>query len=1055
MNKINIYQKFRITGLIALVILLNLPVTGQVQREKRQRQLVDVVLKVVDESGTPLPDASVVVGEGIIHAKTDMNGSVSFRGYPDDIVSISAFQFEGFVSTVLDIAANNTVTLLHGKTHMTSNDDVPLPFNTFKRRNLTGPEVVIPGSYFSRYPTTDIRNVLTGITSGWDIRELDGSPGMSALEGLQNYSGLSNDYNATDKFSNMPYVIVDNMPVEIQELIISPSQIESATLVKGILATTLYGPAAAGGVLYIKSKLGQKNERSLHLDIENGVSVVDRMPGYVSGVDYALLNNRARYNDGLTTLYPYEVMAAYKKNDGYDLRYPSIDFADMMLKNTMPFRRVNVSSSGGNDIVQYYSYLGYAGEGDIIDMGPVSDYNRITAIQNVNVKINDQLSAQFGFSGNLTYRRSPNYGYDPDYTSEDTGNSTLQLLELPDILYDIHRVPPIAYPIQAYYDTESNTPWYGVTSLYTSNLIGNVVDQGFYTDRGRTGASNISLIFDAGKWIEGLKLTSYFGFNIHNTVRIGKSNDYLAYTVNPETLELTRYTGHSLVKMADLAKLMDYYFQRYIFYEQLSYEKAFTNSTIQSSLTYNQVLSYFNGIEEPHRFRSTVWSLLYSIRDKYSLHGVLNYTGNSTFAPDYKYILNWAVGGSWVLMDEGENLINYLKLRAQAGITGNETYQSPWLFRSDWSSTSTTSTSTPYGFGPLTSSPTWFGTTREDAVQRVYLTRTGNPMLTWEKRNEINAGFDAVLFDNKLNLDVTYWNWLVDGAISQVSNILPLVAGYNGARPHYNYNSTRYNGIGADLLYTQKVGEITVTIGGNATTLKGTRVKYDEPAYRYDYQVRTDKISDAIFGLKYLGKFESDEEAQGAGGTPIQMYDEKLYKGDLKYDDMNDDGVVDDLDQTLIGNSSPRLFYALNLSLKYRNFDFFILGNGRAFYNLALTNAYFWNGWGDNTYSNFVKDNIGGDYPRLTYYKVNNNFVTSEFWLRKGDYFKIQNVELAYTIPAERLQFIGGRAIRLYIRGANLLTISGIKDVDPESVNSGVTVYPLFRTFSGGIKFNF
>src|SRR5512133_3524842 len=118
-----------------------------------------------------------------------------------------------------------------------------------------------------------------------------------------------------------------------------------------------------------------------------------------------------------------------------------------------------MSSSGGNDVVQYYSYLGYAGEGDILDMGAKSDYNRITARQNVNVKINQQLEAFFSFYGNLTFRKSPSYGYDTDL-SEGTGNSTLGLLELPDILDDIHSVPPVAYPIWAFYDTTSNTPWY-------------------------------------------------------------------------------------------------------------------------------------------------------------------------------------------------------------------------------------------------------------------------------------------------------------------------------------------------------------------------------------------------------------------------------------------------------------------------------------------------------------------------------------------------------------------------------------------------------------------
>jgi TonB-linked SusC/RagA family outer membrane protein len=1067
-----LYKKIRFAGLLILVALLAWPLSGQqVQKEKKARQLFDVVLKIVDDSGAPIPDASVVVGEGITHAVTDANGSATFKGYPEDVVTISAFQFETIKTVIVNVVNANTITLARGKTHMTSSDEVPLPFDSFKKRALTGPEIVIPGSYFERYPSTDIRNVLTGIASVYDVRELDGSPGLSPLEGLQNYQGLSNSYRSTDKFGGMPYVLVDNMPVELQELIIDPSEIESVTLTKGILATTLYGPAATGGILYIKTKQGAKDERILHVDIENGISIADRMPGYVSGADYARLQNQARLADGLIEPYSATAIAAYEVNDGYDLQYPNSDFANLILDNTMEFRRINLSSSGGNDIVQYNSYLGYAGEGDIIDLGPVSDYNRITTRQSVKVKINDVLTAQFGFAGNLTYRRSPSYGYDSDYTTEGTANATLTLTEIPSILTDIHNTPGIVYPIWAYYDTESSTPWYGVTAIYTNNLIGDVVDNGFYTDRGRTGTSNFALNFDAGKWIKGLTSTTYFGFNIHNTVRVGKNNDYLAYTVNPVTLALTRYTQHSLIKQADLYKLMDYYFQDYVFYEELGFKRDFANSSLNSSLTYSQVLSYLNGIEEPYRQRNTVLSVNYMIKDKYVLHGVANYAGNSSFDKDYRNILNWAVGGAWVISDESfmpqNNIVNYLKLRIQGGIAGRETYFPNLYYVDRWTSTSSTSTTTPYGFGPLTSSPTWFGTSLDAAVNRIYLSRTGNPELTWEKRVQFNAGIDVILFNNKVTLGMTYYNGLIDGEISQVSNILPLMAGYNGARPYYNYNQTRFNTFGTDLTFTQKFGEVVLTVGANATTSKGNRVKYDEPDYRFDYQVRTGKPSDAIFGHIYLGKFETDAEAQGGGGTPLQKFDATLHAGDLKYQDNNGDGVIDDQDQTMIGHSDPRLYYGINISLKYRNFDLFVLGAGRAFYNIQLNNPYFWSGWGDNTYSNFVKDNIGGDYPRLTYYKVNNNFEMSEFWLTKGDFFKIQNVELAYTIPAKMLQFMGGRAIRIYIRGANLLTLSGIKDLDPETMRTasvsgtntnlcgGVNTYPLFRTFSGGIKLNF
>jgi TonB-linked SusC/RagA family outer membrane protein len=1054
----NIYKKIRFACLLILVALVSWPVSAQDQQKKRVKQLMTVNLTVTDESGTPLPGASVVVGEGITHTTTDANGKVTFQGYPEDAVTITSFRFEKKTAPVIEVVSSPNITLMHAKTYMTSDDEIPLPFTSIKRRTMTGPETKIPGNYFSKFPTTDLRATLSGITSMYDVREADGSPGMSPLEGLQQYSGLSNAFGATDKFHGMPYVMVDDMPAELQEMVIDPSEIESATFMKGILSSVMYGPAATGGVLYLKTKQGVKNERMLHVDIENGISTIDRMPNWVDGATYAILQNEARTESGLPLAYTEDAINGFRKKNSYDLKYPSTDFKSMVFDDTKEFRRVNVSSGGGNDVVQYHSYIGYAGEGDIIALGSKSDYNRITARQTVNVKINEELSAQFSFYGGLSFRRSPNYGYDSDYTSENaSSNPVLSLTEFPSILSDIRNIPSVAYPIWAYLDetTDPATPWYGTSSLYGNNIIGNLVDQGYYTDRGRTGASNLTLTYDLGKLLDGLKTTTYFGFNIHNTVRAGKANDYLAYSaqVNPTDTVYRKMSGHSLSKMAEMAKLMDYYFQRYMFYERISYDKSFGESNLQAAATYHQVLSYINGLEEPQRQRSIVGSIMYDFRNKYSLQAVANYSGNSSFAKDYRNILNWALGGSYVVSDHvSDGVLNFLKVRAQGGVAGNETYF-PNLYDVDrWSSTSSTSTTTPFGFGPYESTATWFGSAKDANVNRVYLSRTGNPILTFEKRKEINAGFDAILFNNKMTLDVTYYNWLVDGAISQTSYNLPLLAGYQGARPYFNYNQTRYHALGADISFTQRFGQILLTVGGNATTSKGTRVRYDEPQVRYDYLKRTGKISDAIFGLTYLGKFASDQEAQGGDATPLQMYDETLHKGDLKYADLNGDNTVDDLDQSVIGNSSPRLFYGLNVSVRYRNFDLFILGNGRAFYDVVLNNEYYWNGWGDNNYSSFVQDSR---YPRLTYYKVNNNFVNSEYWLAKGSYFKVQNIEFAYNIPSSRLKFIGGRNVRIYARGANLFTMSEIKDLDPESLSAGVSAYPLFRTVSGGIKLNF
>jgi TonB-linked SusC/RagA family outer membrane protein len=1041
----------------------------QPQKQKKTRQLVDLTLNVVDDKDVPVQKANVVVGEGIVHAETDANGSVTIKAYPEDIVTVSLPPFEPVVEVAINLMKDKTVRLARSKYHMTSGDVVDLPFTALKKRRITGPEIVMQGSVFEKYPTVDIRSTLTGMTSGFDIREQDGSPGLSSLEGLQSISGLANSYGSTDKFSNVPLIIVDGMPAWFSISPLDAAEIESATWVKGILATSMFGPQANGGALLINTKHGAKNEKMLAVDVESGVSTIDRMPGWVSGVDYANLNNQARTNSGLTPLYEADDISEYAKNDPYSLRYPNVNYRDMILKDTKGMSRLNLSASGGSEVVQYFSYLGLAREGDIYKMGADADYTRITARQNVTVKINKQLDVKFSFYGNQNWRRSPNYGYDTDYTTEGTGNGTLNLIELPSVLQDINTLPAIANPVYAATQTTEGVPYYGVNNSFISyasgnpygvgsgsplaNPIGNLVGQGYYADRSRTGVINATLTYDFSDFIKGLKASTYFGLNVHNLVRLGKANDYLAYvpsvsaTTGNDTI--TRSTSHSLFQMTDQYKLMDYYYQQYTVYEALTYDRNFGDHDIQSVLTGYLSKTTINGIEEPLRQVTFVSSSAYTFKDKYSLQAVVNYSGNSSFSRDKRYSIFPSFGAGWVISDEdfmaGIGCINYMKLRAQYGMIGNETFLFPHYNETRWSQDGSGS-----AFGPY-SSLTWFGTTTDASVRRTSLQRSGNDELTWETRTEFNAGFDALLMKQKLALDMTYWHWVNDGAISQLSNQIPFTAGLQGGRPYSNFAKSKYNSLTADLRYTDKIGGLQFTLGANGTLVKGTRLKYDEPNYRNEYQVRTGRPTDAIFGLSYLGKFATDAETQEVP----QIYDEVLKAGDLKYKDMNSDGFVDDNDQNMIGHSSPRFYYGLNLNLKYKGFELFILGAGRAFYDIVLNNPYYWNGWGDTNYSDFVLNNVGGDYPRLTYYKVNNNFVTSDFWMRKGDYFKIQNVEFSYTIPVKALQFLGSRGIKLYVRGANLMTFSGIKEVDPESIGSGVTTYPLFRTFTGGVKFNF
>ena len=578
------------------------------------------------------------------------------------------------------------------------------------------------------------------------------------------------------------------------------------------------------------------------------------------------------------------------------------------------------------------------------------------------------------------------------------------------------------------------------------------MENGSYTEIGRRGAGKIALDYDMVNIIPGLTSRTYFSFDILNLLRKGTAEDYFAYIVTPskttlgnDTILLTKV--HDGISAPQLRNLHDYYYQRVAFYEKLSYEKSFDIHKIQSSLNYFMYKIYKNGVEEPQRTSSTILNLKYLLKEKYVIEGVLNYSGTYRLSKDNRFNLFPAIGANWIISEEkflsNVKFIDFLKVRMQAGIIGYENFSSLFLFRDRW----TNSTGTV--FGPY-STGQWFGNQTETPYI-TYPSRLGNEEITYEKRKEISFGIDGLLMNQKILFELNYYNILRDGIITQLSNTTPYMAGISYTLPSYNNNMVRYQGFEAGIEYISKKGKFEYSFGGNATINNSKYVKYDEPSYRFDYQRMTGKATDTYWGQTYLGKFKTDEEAL----LIPQIYDAVLKTGDLKYKDMNGDNTIDDNDQSAIGHTSPRLYYSLNLNLAYNNFEFSALGTGCAFFDIPLTNEYYWNGWGDDNYSIFVRDNIGGNYPRLTYYKVNNNFVNSDFWLTKGDYFKLQNVELAYNLPLKRIQAIGAQNIRIFTRGANLLTLSKVKDIDPESPSSGITIYPLFRTFTGGIKLTF
>lgn len=1040
-------------------------VLGQDVKDKKVKT-ISVNLVVTDQSGVAIPNADVVVGEGLIHVSTDLNGSCSFEAKPNESVSVTLHGFEKKVTTVEALAEDGKMVLKNSILYKTAEDLIPLPYTTSYKRSASGAYNTLYSSQLEKYPTNDLRNAMVGLVPGLRIEEREGATGLSAEEANGAYR-ISSKIDLYSRGFN-PIYIIDDIKVDITQMPLDPQEIETITVVNDVVGKAMYGSEAANGIIFIKTKRGVKNDRIMTVNMEKGVSAIDRFPEWVSGGDFARLNNQARINSGQPGLYSDEQIAGYDKNDPYDKVFPSVNFRDLMLKNTKSYSKMNVSSRGGNDAVQYFAYLGYSGEGDIYKIGPASDYNRLNARSNIDVKVNDFVKLKFDFFGGITLRRSANYGYSTDYANEDGSvNTALDIQEFGSVISEITSIPPIAFPVYADVDTVSGLPWYGVSSAYKSNPIGNLIDNGYYTEKGRTGAANVVLEYDLSGLLKGLTSRTYVGFNMFNMTRIGKAERYISYiptaaavlgadglpvldAQGKKTYNITLSKVQDGISMPGLAKLHDYYSQRLSAYQTLSFERSFGKHDVKTSATYSVSKYLEDRTEEPQRQQNGVWTGMYTYDNKYTIQGVMAYNGASSFAPDNRYKLFPSVGVSAVVKEGTTGNLNFVKLRAEYGKIGydNLLYSSQYYMYADrWSSNNSGSV-----FGPHTANQ-WFGSKIDsDRSYRTTYNRIGNENLTWETREEISAGFDALLLNNKLTLQGTYFNILRNDIVVQVNNYFPSTAGFL-ANPYYNFAKTRHQGVEFGFQYSDRVGrDLKFSFGGNFATLGTNRIKVDEIAYKNDYQRRTGTSTDAIFGLVYLGKFATDQEAKQA---PYQLFDETLHAGDLKYADLNNDGVVDGNDQTNIGNGTPKLIYGLNLNLIYKRFDLTVIANGRAFVDVGLTNKYFQNGWGDNTYSKFVQNNMDGEYPKLTYQKVNNNFQTSSYWLRDGSFLKIQNVELGYNFKISPANGVGFRGARLYLRGANLLTLSGIKDVDPESLDAGVTRYPLYKTFTAGVKLNF
>ena len=1001
---------------IYIILMLLLPFFSEsnIYAQKRSKQYSEIKAKVVDKEGNPIQSVRITVDEGIFESSTDKQGKFSLKVTDNSTLVFDVPGFEPQYLGVSVIKQNPVVVMEKSIPYGGVKDEVELPFRKTIAREIVGATSTIDEDAISSSNQMNVLNILSGKAPGLNVSQVPTEPGRSAT--VLNIRGLSR--SATD---NAPLIIIDGIERPLEDL--TPEEIESITVLKDATSKILYGPKAVNGVLLVKTKRGIKYKRDRQFNIEFGAQTPVRMPEYLNSADYATMYNQARINDGLSPYYTQTDIDGYRMGTNPVL-YPDVDFHKLCLNDHMSYRKAIAQFRGGNESAQYYVNATYAGYGGYEAVGKNNTSNKFNLRVNLDYKVNDWLKAFVDIAGQMEF-------YTTNYMSADKLFSRLSS----------HR--PNAYPIKFSDPGNPGTEIYGAMenanlSSSRENIYAEMALGGSKENTVRKGQTNIGFDLSLDRYVKGLSAKAYVTFDVYNYLVVGKNENFSSYRpiFNENSL-----IGKELLtvekKVSDKSRIADQMYRNYGYFGQLSYDRTFqAKHQLKSDLVIFQSRRENLGSSQDDVNRTFALRTNYVYNKKWIAELDMAVMGSSRFTKGNRYGYFPTVGVAWIASEEkflkDKEWLDFLKIKASTGLLGTDNYFDFFLFESRWN----------------TSQSTHFGPKLEEDVNTSTLVHVGNPDLTWEKSFEINIGAEAS-FLNCLTADFNYFNNYRYDILTPTTSFSSI----NGGELMYrNYGSVRNQGVELALEYSGNIGKLHYSIGGNTIWSKAVYEKTDDMEGLSSNRKKEGKPVDTRFGLIAEGLFKSGDEI---AAHPVQDFG-PVQIGDVKYANINNDHHINENDMLPIGNEYPRFQFGLNINLAYKGFELSLSGSGMAQYDIYLNNSYYWMRE-DQKYSTFVKNYFNpstgeGKFPRLTTQQNQNNYRSSSLWMRSGNVFKLRDAMLSYSLPQNITNKMTLKQVKLFVRGSNLFTISSIKDLDPEYIDAGVTGYPFFRSFTGGIN---
>lgn len=894
----------------------------------------------------------------------------------------------------------------------------------------TGSVFTITGEELSRTTAGNLLNTLHGRIPGLTVVSSHGEPGY---DNPTLYVRGQSSWNIA---GNQVFILLDGFQVDLNALsALSTSEIETITLLKDAAALAVYGLNGGAGVLSVRTKEGTKTGKTkIEVNGKYGAMQTIELPKVMDAYGYVTAYNQALQNDGLPIKYYNPEL--YKSAD--DPFHPNVNWYDKLLTNKSALQDYNISFRGGTENARFYVLGGYTNftgaykDADVIDIdfGTNAKYRRLNLRANLDVRLNKNLSVKATVSG-ITEDRSTPSGF--------TAAS---------VFSNLMKIPASAFPVK-----NLDGSW-GNNSVYNFNPVQLLRRNGIYSSHTRYLQTNVSFKQKLDAFTDGLSLSGGISFsNVYAGV-YDKKFAVASYEVTKDAYDnpVVDVNGNIVYKVLgssseSISDGGNDHWNRTSAQFGFDYARSFGKNTITGMLKATRSSYVHDGQTYAVVDQGLRGFVTYDYAAKYVADLSYSYLGSGDFEAGHRFGLFPALGLGWIVSNEdflkNNSAVNFLKLRASFGLTANTNESARFLYER-WAS--------------YTANVYVLGTTdggRNGRTEGAY----ANADFSWEAKQTANIGMDATLF-KKLDATVDVFREKRTGILEAPVGV-PNYTGFNFRNT--NSGEVVNRGFEVNLQFRDKATRnfeynagVYVAYAQNEITKRAENPQPFEYLYQKSYRIGQ------MRGLEYAGFYQvADFDASGNLNTGVVKSTYGQVKpGDLKYVDQNNDGLISDYDKVPMNFAKlPEITAGLNLGLKYGGLDFQAFVQGVMNRTVSLLDDAF-----DYTHPLANNNNITvfssnpwtpqtantATSPRLSTLVNNNNNQASDFWLRNGNFFKLRNVELGYTLP--KTAFLKKfESARFYVMGNNLLG-NKIEGLEPERLSMG---YPLMKTVTFGVKAKF